>query len=101
MKKNPNKKLFQKKKNHNKQHFKSKNYNKQPNYNKKKKRNSYRNSVYYILGEKRPTKPLITASLHRSKKIRAGIFFRMPRLETTVYPFRLNLKLINEYLKKK
>lgn len=81
---------------------------KQPQkYNKKyfkKKYNKYsykKNNIYYILGEKKPEKPLTTAYLHRNKKIKTGIFIKTPSLKTILYPFYLNLKLINEYLKKK
>lgn len=84
----------------NKQHF-NKIRNKYPF--KKKKKYSYqnKNNIYYILGEKRPSKPLITGYLHRNKKKKIGIFFKKPNFKNILYPFHLNLKLINEYLKKK
>ena len=62
----------------------------------KKKKN-----IYYILGEKKPEKPLTTAYLQRNKKKKIGMFFKEPSYKTILYPFHLNLKLINEYLKKK
>nr|YP_010394654.1 Ymf100 [Plasmopara halstedii]DAZ89091.1 TPA_asm: Ymf100 [Plasmopara halstedii] len=98
-----NKKIFQQnKKFNNKQNLNFKKYNKYPYFYKKKNRNFYKNNdIYYILGEKRPSKPLITAYLHRNKKIKTGIFFKKPVLKNILYPFHLNLKLINEYFKKK
>nr|AZL93010.1 hypothetical protein [Peronospora effusa]AZL93063.1 hypothetical protein [Peronospora effusa] len=93
------------KKNKNYSYKKNKNYSykKNKNYFYKKNRNySYKkNNIYYILGEKRPEKPLTTAYLHRNKKIKTGIFLKKPSFKTILYPFHLNLKLINEYLKKK
>ena len=86
-----NKENFKKKKIYNKKKFKTKN----KNYSYKK------NNIYYILGEKKPKKPLTTAYLHRNKKIKTGIFFKKPSFKTILYPFYLNLKLINEYLNKK
>ena len=62
---------------------------------------SKKNNIYYILGEKRPKKPLITEYLHRNKKLKTGIFFKTPSSKKILYPFYLNLKLIKEYLKKK
>nr|YP_010118090.1 ymf100 [Phytophthora palmivora]QPN54140.1 ymf100 [Phytophthora palmivora] len=90
-----NKKNYQKNKKFNKQYFNRKN-NKYPYFNKKNK-----NNIYYLLGEKKPSKPLTTAYLHRNKKIKTGIFFKKPTFKTILYPFYLNLKLVNEYLKKK
>nr|QTV76724.1 hypothetical protein [Phytophthora palmivora] len=90
-----NKKNYQKNKKFNKQYFNRKN-NKYPYFNKKNK-----NNIYYFLGEKKPSKPLTTAYLHRNKKIKTGIFFKKPTFKTILYPFYLNLKLVNEYLKKK
>ena len=90
-------------KNYDKNH--TKNYNK--NYNKyyfKRRYKNYfykKNDVYYLLGEKKPERPLIPAHLHRNKKIKKGMFFKKPTFKTIHYPFYLNLKLINEYLKKK
>nr|YP_010394968.1 Ymf100 [Phytophthora x alni]DAZ89405.1 TPA_asm: Ymf100 [Phytophthora x alni] len=97
-----NKINFQKKKNFNKQYFKKKN-NKYPYSFKRNNKYSYKNknNIYYLLGEKRPSKPLTTTYLHRNKKIKTGIFFKQPTFKGILYPFYLNLKLINEYLKKK
>lgn len=72
-------------------------------YLKKRIKNYYykKKDIYYILGEKRPLKPLITEYLHRNKKIKTGIFLKKPSFKKILYPFHLNFKLINEYLKKK
>ena len=72
-------------------------------YFKKKNKNYFykKNNIYYILGEKKPLKPLITDYLQRNKKIKTGIFFKKPSFNKISYPFHLNLKLIQEYLKKK
>nr|YP_010394693.1 Ymf100 [Phytophthora quercina]DAZ89130.1 TPA_asm: Ymf100 [Phytophthora quercina] len=94
------KKNYQKYNKYNKQHFNQK-YNKYPYFYKRNNKYSYKNNIYYILGEKKPLKPLTTAYLHRNKKIKIGIFFKKPTFKTILYPFYLNLKLINEYLKKK
>nr|YP_010394537.1 Ymf100 [Phytophthora pluvialis]UXG56192.1 hypothetical protein [Phytophthora pluvialis]DAZ88584.1 TPA_asm: Ymf100 [Phytophthora pluvialis]DAZ88974.1 TPA_asm: Ymf100 [Phytophthora pluvialis] len=94
-------KNYQKKNKFNKQFYQKKNNR----YSYQKKNNRYfyqkKNSIYYLLGEKKPLKPLITSYLHKNKKIKTGIFFKEPTFKTILYPFYLNLKLINEYLKKK
>nr|YP_010117934.1 ymf100 [Phytophthora cocois]QPN53906.1 ymf100 [Phytophthora cocois]QTV76685.1 hypothetical protein [Phytophthora cocois] len=95
-----NKKNFQKNKKFTKQHFNQKN-NKYPYFFKKKNYYKNKNSIYYLLGEKKPAKPLMTSYLHRNKKIKTGIFLKEPTFKAILYPFYLNLKLINEYLKKK
>nr|YP_010508082.1 hypothetical protein OF336_mgp05 [Phytophthora gonapodyides]UXG56422.1 hypothetical protein [Phytophthora gonapodyides] len=97
-----NKVNFKKNIKFNKQQYNKKN-NKFSYFYKKSNRSSYKNknNIYYLLGEKKPTKPLITSYLHRNKKIKTGIFFKEPTFKTILYPFHLNLKLINEYLKKK
>nr|YP_010394221.1 Ymf100 [Phytophthora cinnamomi]DAZ88740.1 TPA_asm: Ymf100 [Phytophthora cinnamomi var. cinnamomi]WRY73344.1 orf100 [Phytophthora cinnamomi]WRY73384.1 orf100 [Phytophthora cinnamomi]WRY73424.1 orf100 [Phytophthora cinnamomi]WRY73464.1 orf100 [Phytophthora cinnamomi] len=95
-----NKTNLKKNKKFNKQHFNQKN-NKYPYSFKKNNKYLNKNNIYYLLGEKKPLKPLITTYLHRNKKIKTGIFFKEPTLKGILYPFYLNLKLINEYLKKK
>nr|YP_010394338.1 Ymf100 [Phytophthora fragariae]DAZ88346.1 TPA_asm: Ymf100 [Phytophthora fragariae] len=95
-----NKINFQKNKKFNKQYFKKKK-NKYSYAFKRNNKYSYKNNIYYFLGEKRPSKPLTTTYLHRNKKIKIGIFFKQPTFKSILYPFYLNLKLINEYLKKK
>lgn len=71
-------------------------------YLRKKNKNYYpkKKDIYYILGEKRPAKPLTTEYLHRNKKIKTGVFLKTPSFNKNLYPFHLNFKLINEYLKK-
>lgn len=76
-------------------------YKKNLQYRNKNHFYQQKNNIYYILGEKKPSKPLTTAYLHRNKKLKIGMFFKKPTLQTSLYPFHLNLKLINEYLKKK
>nr|YP_010507889.1 hypothetical protein OF347_mgp05 [Phytophthora asparagi]UXG55999.1 hypothetical protein [Phytophthora asparagi] len=97
-----NKINFSKNKKFNKQHLKNKN-NKYQYFYKRNNKFSYKNknNIYYILGEQKPLRPLITTYLHRNKKIKTGIFFKKPSFKSVLYPFYLNLKLINEYLKKK
>ena len=34
-------------------------------------------------------------------KLKKGVFLKKPSFNDIIYPFSLNLKLINEYLKKK
>nr|YP_010616476.1 ymf100 [Peronosclerospora sorghi]WAU47964.1 ymf100 [Peronosclerospora sorghi] len=87
-------KKFQKKK-YLKQNFKK------PYFNKKKNKYFFpkKKDIYFFLGTKRPKKPLTTKYLHRNKKIKTGIFFKIPTFKTILYPFRLNFKLINEYFK--
>nr|YP_010394065.1 Ymf100 [Peronospora belbahrii]DAZ88073.1 TPA_asm: Ymf100 [Peronospora belbahrii] len=83
---------------------KKKNYRKKDQFSRFYKYKNYldrKNNIYYILGEQKPSKPLTTAYLHRNKKKKIGIFFKKPSFRTILYPFHLNLKLINEYLKKK
>lgn len=46
-------------------------------------------------------KPKITNYLHTNSTLKKGIFLKKPSFNEIVYPFSLNLKLINEYLKKK
>lgn len=38
--------------------------------------------------------------LYQNKKLKKGIFLKKPRFKEILYPFFLNLKLVNEYLKK-
>ena len=94
---NKNTKNFKK---YNKLNFNQKK-KKYPYFYKKSKKFLHKNNIYYLLGEKKPSKPLITGYLHRIKKKRIGIFFKKPSFKNILYPFHLNLKLINEYLKKK
>nr|YP_010394026.1 Ymf100 [Hyaloperonospora arabidopsidis]DAZ88034.1 TPA_asm: Ymf100 [Hyaloperonospora arabidopsidis] len=94
---------MQKKNQFNKKFNKSQYNSKKKNYSYKNKNKFYynrKNNIYYILGEKKPKRPLITTYLQRNKKIKTGMFFKKPSYESILYPFHLNLKLINEYLKK-
>ena len=86
-----NKKKFIKKKIYNKNYFKFK----------KRIYSSKKNNIYYLLGEKKPEKPLTTEYLHRNKKKKIGMVLKKPSFKKILYPFYLNLKLISEYLKKK
>lgn len=45
--------------------------------------------------------PKIVNYLHFNKKLKQGIFLKKPSFNEIKYPFHLNLKLINEYIKKK
>jgi hypothetical protein len=38
--------------------------------------------------------------LYKNKKLKKGIFLKKPKFNEILYPFFLNLKLVNEYLKK-
>lgn len=67
-------------------------------YNKKK---YYYNKKLYNIRNKKKEKPKITNYLHTRKKLKKGIFFKKPVFNDIIYPFFLNLKLIDEYLKKK
>jgi len=51
--------------------------------------------------KKQPEKPKITNYLYVHKKLKKGVFLKKPSFNDIIYPFSLNLKLINEYLKKK
>ena len=63
------------------------------------KKNIYNNN--FIQKKKQPKKPKITNYLYVHKKIKKGVFLKKPSFNDIIYPFSLNLKLINEYLKKK
>ncbi len=39
--------------------------------------------------------------LYKNKKLKKGVFLKKPKFNEIMYPFFLNLKLVNEYLKKK
>jgi len=93
-----NKKSVQKNKNFNKQQFNNKNNN--YTYS-NKKYTKYKSYIGFNQKEKKPEKPKITAYLYKNKKLKKGIFFKKPTFNDILYPFPLNLKLINEYLKKK
>ena len=55
-------------------------------FKQKNKHSSYKkNNIYYILGEQKPKKPLITDYLHRNKKIKVGLFFKKPAFKKISY----------------
>jgi len=39
--------------------------------------------------------------LYKNKKLKKSVFLKKPKFNEILYPFFLNLKLVNEYLKKK
>jgi hypothetical protein len=67
--------------------------------NKYYKKKIYNNNI--IQKKKQPEKPKITNYLYVHKKLKKGVFLKKPSFNDIIYPFALNLKLINEYLKKK
>jgi hypothetical protein len=81
-----------------KKNKKNKNLNQQFN-NKYYKKKTYNNNI--IQKKKQPEKPKITNYLYVHKKLKKGVFLKKPSFNDIIYPFYLNLKLINEYLKKK
>lgn len=78
---------------------KKNNFNQQFN-NKYYKKKTYNNNNI-IQKKKQPEKPKITNYLYVHKKLKKGVFLKKPSFNDIIYPFSLNLKLINEYLKKK
>jgi hypothetical protein len=92
-KKNKNININKQKNNKNK--FK-KNYQKNLNF-KKSKFNAENNQIFLL----KKNTPKFTNYLHTNKKLKQGIFLKKPAFNDIIYPFFLNLKLINEYLKKK
>jgi hypothetical protein len=78
---------------------KNNNFNQQFN-NKYYKKKTYNNNNI-IQKKKQPEKPKITNYLYVHKKLKKGVFLKKPSFNDIIYPFSLNLKLINEYLKKK
>jgi hypothetical protein len=75
------------------------NLNQQFNNKYYKKKTYNKNNI--IKKKKRPEKPKITNYLYVHKKLKKGVFLKKPSFNDIIYPFSLNLKLINEYLKKK
>ncbi len=72
-----------------------------------KNNNKFNNNLYLKLvnynrqKQKKKEKPKLTNYLYRTRKLKKGIFLKKPAYKDILYPFTLNLKLINEYLKKK
>jgi hypothetical protein len=81
-----------------KKNKKNKKLNQQFN-NKYYKKKIYNNNI--IQKKKQPEKPKINNYLYVHKKLKKGVFLKKPSFNDIIYPFSLNLKLINEYLKKK
>ena len=91
--------FFQRKKNKSKFN-KTKNINKSNQLNKKFK--TYREYAEFRKLEARKEKtPKLTNYLHINKKSKQGVFLKQPCFNEIKYPFHLNLKLINEFVKKK
>lgn len=76
--------------------IKTKKYKKKDIYTTNKK-NVFRNNLDKIPKKKK----IISNYLYKNKKLKKGIFLKKPVLNEILYPFYLNLKLVNEYLKKK
>lgn len=51
--------------------------------------------------EDKPKKINQNNYLYKNKQLKKGIFLKKPKLNEIFYPFFLNMKLINAYLKKK
>ena len=90
-----NKNIHINKQKNNKKKFK-KNY--QKNFDLKKRKWSAEDIRIFLL-KKNTSK--FANYLHTNRKLKQGIFLRKPTFNDILYPFSLNLKLINEYLKKK
>ena len=82
-------------KNKNKNNLNQQSIHKSNKYYKKKPYNNL------IQKKKQPEKPKIKNYLYVHKKLKKGVFLKKPSFNDIIYPFSLNLKLINEYLKKK
>ena len=72
---------------------------KKPFHKKFKNYNEYRKMKR--LEALRKKAPKSTNYLHFNKKLKQGIFLKKPYFDEIKYPFFLNLKLVNEYIKKK
>jgi hypothetical protein len=70
-------------------------------FNNKSNNKFKKNNQNYFKKKQKPKFPKITNYLHTNKKLKQGILFKKPIFNDIIYPFSLNLKLINEYLKKK
>ena len=80
--------------------------NKKKNINQYSKNNKFDNNLYikmknYAKLKKENQKSKMTNYLYINSKIKKGVFLKKPSYNEVLYPFHLNLKLINEYLKKK
>jgi len=83
----------------------------------KKHRNNYKNRNYFYKFNYKKNNSLYLRSiakrkenqnkinnqdryLYKNRKLKKGIFLKKPKFREVMYPFYLNAKLINEYLKK-
>lgn len=66
-----------------------------------KKKNSLNLRNITEKNEKKPNKNSQNNYLYKNKKLKKGVFLKKPKFNEIMYPFFLNLKLVNEYLKKK
>ncbi len=78
---------------------------KQKNNLKNKKFIYRKNNSLYLknIAEKKEKKIKINNQnyyLYKNKKLKKGVFLKKPKFNEILYPFFLNMKLINEYLKK-
>ncbi len=72
-------------------------------YYKKKKFNNHK-KIKEVFNHKKKLITLLsykTTYLYKNKKLKKGVFLKKPTYKKILYPFFLNLKLVNEYLKKK
>ena len=74
-------------------------FNKNSQLKNKKRFNKFNKVIRITLLKKK--KPKTTNYLHSNKKLKQGIFLKKPSFNEIIYPFPLNITLINEYLKKK
>jgi hypothetical protein len=66
-----------------------------------KKNFIYKKKNFIEKEEKKINKNNQNYYLYKNKKLKKGIFLKKPKFNEIMYPFFLNLKLVNEYLKKK
>ena len=67
-----------------------------------KKKNKFKNKISFYKKKNHIEKKVIKNNyLYKSHKLKKGIFLKKPKFNEILYPFFLNLKLVNEYLKKK
>lgn len=81
--------------------FKKKKHHNNSNQLNKKFKN-YKEYIKFKRLEARKEKtPKLTNYLHINKKSKQGVLLKIPCFNEIKYPFRINLKLINEFVKKK
>lgn len=69
--------------------------------NKPRKERNFYNPNQKKIDAKKKKRIRLTNYLHRTRKIKQGIVLKDICYTEVTYPFLINLKLINEYLKKK